>query len=231
MLFKRTTPTARAAQLGLVPLQQDNLAPEENDDLSLAGSPASLQDAELARLAEDNAWLRDELAQLQQRWDIALSEAEVRGCEMAARQHVTDDAAFLAALTDALAGARSDFAAGLDRGAGQLAAALAQDALSRLVNAARDENEWLARVIARRLGDLRRKSVVALRLAPQGDSDSVLADLCRKFAPDIPISVDPRLPRGTARIELNLGEITINPADGLQQVLAMLGDGDDANAV
>lgn len=197
----------------------------------MSGSAAELIDAspsreqlEIERLGREGAALRGELEKLRGDWDKALEEAEVRALDVAARQHVTDDAKRMAELRETLDKARTTFDAALGQQAMPLARALAQEALARLVETQDDETEWLVRTIERRLGELRGEAVVELRLAEDIKPD-LAARLREQLPPGAAIVNDSALRAGTARIGLRLGRVEVDPAAGLRELLGALEQG------
>ncbi len=225
MLFNRRTQTARDANFVT---ETKSLATVESqvDETAVASSvrptPEQLQ---IAGLKGELESLHEELKELRETWDEALTEAEVRARARAAAEHVAEEQAILEQIRAALAEARDAFDAGLAAEADQLAQALAGQALARLVEPMLGESEWLARSITRRVGELRAGAMVGLRLAPGAISDTELAGLQELLPPGTAVSTDRDLPPGSASISLLLGEVPITPGKGLAAVLDML-DGD-----
>lgn len=232
MLFKRDTATARDARLAAAEIVQPNdpasgQAPAGAREEPQAPAQPSLEQQEIARLSDENETLRRDLAALRQDWDEALSAAEMRAREVAARAHVADDGAQLRALSGALDAAAATFETALNGGIAQGARMLASDALARLVKPVASDSEWLARAIERRLGELRSQTVVAVHV-PISLDEALLARVAASHLGGVTIIPDPGLQAGTARIALRLGQIELDLRRGIGEILQHIeqGDGD-----
>lgn len=189
-------------------------------DMPVAASPApqpSAEALELQGVKAENEALRAELEQLKQQWSSALVDARTRAEAEAARKHKDDDARRLRALEGALREASANYAESLDGQAATLATSLACEALSCLVEPQAGEVEWLARIITQRLTRTRQASSPRIHVAPAD-----LGALTVLLPQDCGIVADEQVPPGAARIRLTLGEIVIDPAQGLDRVLDAL---------
>lgn len=191
--------------------------------------PPSPQEITIANLRREGEALREELLELRQGWDAAIAEADVRAKAAAAREYVRDDGAAIAKMRESLDQARWGFDTALADAVPELAIRLAAETSARLAQVRSGEEDWLASVIARRLDELRAASVVALRVGPSDLTAALVDQLRPLLAPGVALEADPDLQPGTAKIELRLGQIDIDPAKGLCKLLAMV-DPDAGNA-
>lgn len=174
-------------------------------------------DPELLSLRTENARLQEELAELRQQWDDALTDAHTVARAEAAAEHVRNDERQYAAINRALAAAQAVF----DQNLLQLEAiapALAIAAMNRLVLLQQDEVEWLGRVIARRLKDLADSASVTIALSK---ADHAALDQLN-LPGGTQIAVDAGLATGSARLDLRLGHIAISTGDGFRRIIAEL---------
>ena len=217
VLLKHSTPLARNAAfsspddaLGM-PVEQAVPLPTEHE---LA----------IARLTAANEALRAEIAALRQTWNDELLIAEQRGFDRAAERHRRDDDRHFAALRAELGHARARFEQDLVASVAGSARELAAAALARLVELREADHDWLRRVIERRLADLDRSAVICLQVAPcdlQKDLHAVVPQGTR-------LEGDASLQPNTARLQLRLGSVTIDPSVGLSRLLVQLRE-DDAD--
>ena len=79
--------------------------------------------------------------------------------------------------------------------------------LARLVKLRGPDGDWLARTIARRLGEVRAGAIVALHVSPHDLSDELIAMVRPALPGGTLIAADQALKSGTARLGLRLGQI------------------------
>ena len=186
-------------------------------DAAPESEASAAQDAHTGLQAE-NENLRARLHLLEGELPAELAQARAQGRNEAKAEHVRNDEAQLAALSAALIAARDSFVAQLGSSSQTLAARLAGAALQQLVAMRRDEEDWLLRIVARRLADLDAASVVAL----------VLPETLREVAeqlqlqPGTAVVFDPSLSASSARITLTMGGIPIRVEEGLARLSAVL---------
>jgi flagellar biosynthesis/type III secretory pathway protein FliH len=228
VLYKRDTAAAREARLKGSVSAESEAVPATQAATAEQPKPDP-RDREIARLEAERAELQRQIEALRNQWQAELAKAEARASEAAAREHVKDDEARLAALVKALDDARQGFDAALGQNQADLAIALALAALSRLVEPNRQDRDWLARAIQRRLAELRAQTVVSLRVAADGLAPEALARLRHSLAAGAAIETDPDLAPGQARIELQLGAVNVDLSTGLAAVVGQL-EASDAEA-
>lgn len=105
-----------------------------------------------------------------------------------------------------------------------LAPQLARAAIARLFDGVDDRAELVTAMIARRLADLRRDSVLALRVSALDFHDKpALAALAATLSnSQVEITTDPTLDAGRARFELKLGALDLDLAEQWHKVAALL---------
>lgn len=216
MLIKHSTHRARNAMFpSAAPVGQEPPGPPE----------PSRQDLEIAGLRRENDALRGEIATLRAAWQDELSRAEARARDEAGQSHVRDDALQRTMLGEALQGARLHFENELLPLVGQWATEIAMLALEKLVSLRQGDDDWLARVVARRLAALDADAVIALHLSPSDRDGEDNAALPAGLPPGTRIETDPTLRPGMARLQLRLGTIDIDPAAGFVRLRDMLDAG------
>lgn len=214
-LFKHTTDDARRASFALPPPPQ----------AAVPKAPSPLESA-LAEARAQVRGLQADLAAMEEGRQAEVAEAREAGRRQALDEFRAADQDRTAVLERALLLAREDFQRGLEEACGPLAARLAIHALERLVRVEDEEGRWLARSIARRLDDLSAETLVALHVAP-GDGPDVSPDV--SLPAGAALVPDATQRPGTARLALRLGEISIDPAEGLARILGVLrGEREDA---
>lgn len=223
-LFKHGTAMARDAALRLSP--SDGVA-EGTASPDSAKEP-SLEEQEIVRLRERAEVLEGRLAALEADWESALEAERVQARQEAAVEHKRDDERVFKRLEQALSEAGGLFEQRLSEGVEPLAAGLAATAFRRLVEITGEEEDWLGRVIARRLQDLVSESVVTVRVSPEDADDALAARLRNHVSTDDAsadggaLVTDASLPAGTARIDLTLGGIDICPGEGADALASLL---------
>ena len=192
---------------------QDGTGATEPDPLQIA------LDAALGRERSLQTELEHFRRSLQQRLDDAREE----GRKVAATEFAAQDAERTALMERALHAARADFDNTFRSAVEGIALELTRSALEKFVDLRSEEENWLARIIEKRIASLERSAIVALHVPP----DSFGPDDAASSLANMAIREDPCLRPGTARIELRIGEVLIDPRAGLQTLSAILdGDGD-----
>lgn len=219
VLHKRSSTTALGASLELITPAKRQPAPEQDE-----------RDVTIARLKVERDGLQQKLliAERQRAEELDAIKADARAA--AAHDFKRDDSRRIEILAAAVEASLSLFKAHLITQSRGLAPALARQALEQLVRGREVEADWLARVIERRLETLTRQSVVSVAIAREDFGDAVVQQLSRQLAAGAAVIADPSLKPGTARIVLRLGEVVVDPAAGVDRLLAMLDElgGDDA---
>ena len=223
MLIKHSSPIAHSARFSS-PEYGGTTGSEVKSAEPGAPVKPSAEQIEILELRQKRDDLSGELSALRADWDTALAGAEARAKDAAAGEHVKDDQARLTAISQSLDKARDEFDGNLRDGLGGMATNLAGEALARLVKLRGPDGDWLARTIARRLGEVRAGAIVALHVSPHDLSDELIAMVRPALPGGTLIAADQALKSGTARLGLRLGQIEIDPALGLAQVLALLDD-------
>lgn len=211
MLFRSDSDIALGAGFS-----EARLTIDPPEDVS-ADPELSAEALELERLKAENNALRQELEQLKTQWNSALSDASSRAEAEAARKHKNDDQRRSCALEEALREARDIYAEHLGGQIEAMARDLACEALSSLVEIQASEAEWLARIIAQRLSRMRQAVSPRIHVAP-ADLEALASLLPKESS----IVADDQVTSGTAFIRLALGEIVIDPVEGLGRVLATI---------
>jgi len=105
-----------------------------------------------------------------------------------------------------------------------LAPQLVRAAIARLFDGADDRAELVTAMLARRMRDLRRDSIVALQVSADDFSDEpALAALAASLAvPQVIASIDPTLTAGQARFALKLGTLDLDLSGEWRKVAAAL---------
>jgi flagellar biosynthesis/type III secretory pathway protein FliH len=214
ILFKGASWTARNAKLDLVVREVPKAQPV-NDD----------RDVTIDRLTAERDELRRKLDELEQSWQQRSDELRDEAHKAAEQEFARDDHSRILTLTTGIESAIAAFEVQLANYATGLTPRLAQHALNQLVKVRKDEADWLSRAIERRLDSLSSHAVVAIVLASDDVSEDILATVSKRFRSKAEVTTDPTLKPGTARIILRMGEIQIDPQHGLEQLVAMLGDG------
>jgi flagellar biosynthesis/type III secretory pathway protein FliH len=215
-LVKHDSPIAREARLRLITKSRPRPA-------SSPEGPSEEQ-IEIAALKAELAHLIAERKATSDKWDAELSAAHTMAKEEAAREHVTNDRRRANALDAALANAQQKFEGAIAGQIAPLAAQVAAHAFAKLVMLRQGDEDWLARVVDRRLKDIRAASVFALHLAPEDAGSALTAALRESGRQSVPVNPDSTLKPGTAKIVLKLGEIDICPADGAGEVFQCLAE-------
>ncbi len=185
-------------------------------------APRDPREEEIRRLEREVATLTEQLARTGVNWDAGLADARRSALAEAVEVHRRDDALLAERLGEALDDARRAFSRTLDAAVLPLAADLAATALRRLVEERQDETDWLLRHLQHCLTELAGQRSVAVRLPPGPVGEAALAALASIPHRSAVLTIDPKLKPGTARIELEMGEIEIAPEAGLATLLALL---------
>lgn len=203
------------------------LAPAMVERVAVPQPPEpSAAEREADRLRQRVATLEQQLADTEARWQSQFDTRLADAAADIARSHRDDDAKRIAvlqtAVTAAVDAARTRFLAASADGATRLAT----HALSRLAAARTADVEFLSAVIADRIADVGEAMVVRILIAPVDLADGALTDiLATQLPPSCRVEADAAIPRGTARIRLRLGQIDIDPARGLDRLIAALAAG------
>ncbi|MDR3438089.1 hypothetical protein [Telmatospirillum sp.] len=219
MLFKGGTDTAAVVR----PFAADPSGLGREDTALVQPPETSAALEALAAARAENEGLRARLQQIESEARAEVARAREAGRREAAAEHVRNDDAQLAELSAALVIARESFVAELQDSVQPLAAQLAGAALQRLVDMRRDDEDWLLRVVARRLADIDPASVIAVVLP---ESYRVMADQL-EVPTGTTVVFEPSLPAGSARIDLRMGGVPIRIEEGLARVLAAFGSEHD----
>ena len=181
------------------------------------------KDLALEAMARENERLVASVARIEARLadDVARAREEAR--REAAAAHQSNDAKRLEVMAATLAAARESFEDVLSTSARTLAVQVAVAALGQLVDLRADDEEWLARVIQRRMARLDTGATVTLVLPANAEALASRLEL----GPDVGVRIDSAQSDGAARIELAMGEIPVSLADGWSRILAVIGTGDD----
>lgn len=201
-----------------VPAEAPRAAPDPRD-LEIAALGKALERAEAA-LATSEAEHRRAL-------DTAFEKGRRAGRDEA-EDHSADQ---LECLANGLAQAQARWRAELDS-LDLLAPQLARAALARLFAGSDAQDERVTAMIARRVQDLRRGSVVAVRVsaADFGDADVVAALPETIGLGEVRASIDSRLDAGQCRIELKLGALDLDLAGQWRKLADLLDTMGDGNA-
>jgi type III secretion protein L len=152
---------------------------------------------------------------------LAREEGRREGAE--ARQDA--DAERFALLDAGIGAATSQFEARL-LASEQLALALARAALAKLFDQWEDASELVTRTLARQLANLRRESVLAVRVSaadfPDESARSALA--ARAATGSISILADPDLQSGGCRLDLQVGHLDLGLETQWLQLSRLLGE-------
>lgn len=199
--------------------------------LSMPPRPASPlkpdeRDAEIARLKAERDDVRHKLAAAEQRRADELTLLKAQAKQAAAEEFRQDDARRLELLAQGLERSVAAFESQLLAQSRELAPLLARHALERLVRVNETEADWLARAIERRLDALGSQTVIGVDVAAADWSEALVAQLRRRLGDAVVLSRDASLSSGSARIGLRLGEVTVDPGAGLDQLLKALDEGE-----
>jgi flagellar assembly protein FliH len=109
-------------------------------------------------------------------------------------------------------------------GAERLAALLARTALAKLVEPSADLSELVVRSIARQMRDVRRETIVAIRVsaADFADEAALAAIAARTGAGPVQLLADPELGRGACRMDLRLGHVDLGVGARWGELSALL---------
>lgn len=220
MLLKSNSHAAREAVLRIEPeaLEMKAAAPRQE-------SPEAI---EIARLRLQVSELETSLQALRDDWSAELAQAEARAKEAAASEHVRSDAARLDEVKVALIDAQASFARQMQETCLPIARTLATKAFTRLVGIRQEEEDWLARLIERRISELNSGSALSLQVSRADFSGNDCDELQAILPAGTSVACDARIAPGTARIVLALGAIDIDGRSGSQQLAALL-DADGAH--
>ncbi len=183
------------------------------------------RDVERSRLLAEIERLRRELAETEAAAARAADEARAAGRSEGLADAEKREAEGLDALRASLEAAGADFATRLDL-LDRLAPELARLALSRLFAGVEGWSAAAEAMIARQLAELRRSTVVAIRVSRLDFPDRAALDrLAATLAAEtLRIESDGDLRAGAARIECRLGQIELDARDQLQAVAALLAE-------
>lgn len=181
------------------------------------------EDPELALLRAENAELRTLVAELRRAGPEAEAKAKEQGKRealLAARQ---DDDARLKLLGEGIAAAGADWEERLSSLDG-LAAQLARTALSKLFDESGDYGEFVVRMISRQVRQLRRETVLALRVSPHDFKDEAALAEIATAAGVGPTAVvtDSDLPAGECRLDMQLGHVDLGVSSQWGQLSQLL---------
>jgi flagellar assembly protein FliH len=169
-----------------------------------------VEDDVLGLLRQENEKLRKDLADA----DEARQQAERKGREEGRKEALEaarlEDEKKLAALKDGLAGALEKWRESLD-GLDRLAPLIARSALSKLFDESEDHNDFVARMIARQIGRLRRESIVRILVSGEDfpDAEALAALRSRGGTGEVELVRDLDLAAGECRLDLALGHIDL----------------------
>lgn len=218
MLIKHGSPIARQAAFP---------APKQESVIGREVEPVQPSEAEiaLARVNRENETLRGEIVALKARWAEEMTAAERLGREAAARDHVRDDAKRVEVLAAGLADARRHFEAQFIEVMELFAVDLALMAMDKLFEVRAQDKELLASVVARRLTAIDDQAIVELAVSPDDADGPVEVALAEKLPPGTRVVSDPTLRGGTARLQLRLGSVPIDPVAGFERLRSALTEG------
>lgn len=205
MLIKHGSAVAREAQFPVPPL-------------SPVVAPPTEEERTIARLRQEVAALRGDLDAMRERWAEELAVAERRARDIAAREHVAEDARRDSRLTEALAAAQDAFATGWSARVGRSAIEIATLAIGKLFAMRAADARFLADVVAQRLSGIAQEAVVELRVSTEDAANATLDEMVSGAR----IVADPAMRSGTAFIQLRLGGVAIDPAAGYARMRALL---------
>ena len=172
--------------------------------------PELVEDPELALLRAGNAELRELVEELRQ----AAPRAEAKAREEGRREGLSaarrDDDARIERLGEgiaALAAAWDDRLNSLD----DLAALLARGALAKLFDESDDYADFVVRMIGRQIRQLRRETLLGIRVSPADFPDAAaLAPVSAAAgAGSTAIATDADLPAGECRLDMQLGHLDL----------------------
>lgn len=221
MLIKAYSDAAIVAELCL-PLRE---AESRQQALTDGLSPKSKQELQAEALRNRIVTLEREVSGLNDERAEAIALAVRRAKEAAAREHIRDDERQFAEIKSALTRAEAEFAAKLETDCLALARSIACQAFGRLAKTRQEDEDWLGRLVLRRIEELGANAVLAVRV-PASDFTGDRLDALRAVLPSgMRIVTDRDIPMGTARIELRLGEVPIEPDIGVAQLSQLISQG------
>lgn len=222
MLIKAKAAQAETAGFPLLPAPNNDVADADADR-------SDARDLEIARLIDRLGELEDALAEQQRDWNDALTKGVREAKEAAAREHVEDEQRRFDVLVETLSDTRLGFESRLHGECAALAQSMALHGFERLVQAGAEEKDWLGRLVARRVGEIAASAIVAIRLPASEYSPTQTNRLRELIPPGTRVELDSDMAPGGARIELQLGEVAIEPAAGAARIAALIAEGiDDA---
>jgi small-conductance mechanosensitive channel len=213
VLHKGSSSTARSASLELIAPDKPKPAPAPDQ-----------RDLEIARLTAERDELAQKLLSAERQRAQELDTIKAAAHRAAALEFEQDDARRVELMAAALEKSVVSFETHLIAQSRRLAPSLARQALERLVHAHQTDVDWLTRVIERKLDTLIAQSVVGLQISSADFGEEIAQRLGKRLAAGATVAADPSLGPGSARISLRLGEVLIDPANGLTQLLALLDD-------
>lgn len=223
MLFKHATDTARGAT-GLFLDSGINEDEVGGAAVEITPSPEEIQ---LAAAHKENAELRSRLANQQSEWQTELAKAKEEARREAAAQHVHNDKKLLEILSKSLEVAKQRFEHELRLTLQPAVTSLAKVAIQRFVQMRENDEDWLSRVIARRLETIQAQTIVMVSVPEctrTGDGQMLGQ---AEMPKGTKIEFDPSLVAGNARIDLNFGSIPIRAGEGLRRLLAQIDEGQE----
>ncbi|MBY8825558.1 hypothetical protein [Sphingomonas colocasiae] len=219
MLFKKSSDVARLATLQLaVPIE--DLPPP---DVVTEPAAPSLEAVELARLQAENAELKRHVQAMKADHDVEVEAAYRKALVEAESRHVRNDKQLLETLDRALASASRQFETVLSTACGPAAVKLAAAGFGKLVELRQQDEDWLVRIVVQRLATISTQASVILHVSPD-IGQSAQEALAASGRTDVALKLDKAVPAGTARISLKLGEIVIDPSQGVAAIMALFED-------
>lgn len=198
-------------------------------DLPVQPDIPSAAELEVARLHERVAELEAAQVALDREWrdtfDTRLADAS-RQIEL---DHRDDDRRRIDLLEQAIGKANASLDQHLLSAARRSGLALACYALSRFAELRADDATWLADIVAAQVDRVGAAMIVAVKLNPADlDAGTIASELEARLNGRSAIKADPAVTKGSVRLHLRLGDIDIDPAQGLHSIIAALADEDSA---
>lgn len=177
---------------------------------ALARQPEPVEDPELALLRQENAELRRLVAELRGAAPQAEAKAREEGRREALLSARKDDEGRLKLLADGMAAAAEDWNGRLDS-LDSLAALLARTALAKLFDESEDHADFVVRMIGRQVRQLRRETVLAMRVSSHDFPDAAALAVVPAAAGAAAgnVIIDPDLPAGECRLDMQLGHVDL----------------------
>ncbi|MEK6540950.1 MAG: hypothetical protein AABZ45_02385 [Pseudomonadota bacterium] len=180
----------------------------------------TIAERELLQLRTQIMELEAKLKEAERRWSIGYQSQLADATALLAQQYRDDDEKRIAILLSAVTTAYEQTQRQIVGALGDAASRLAIHALSRLASIRVNDADWLADMIAQRLSMLNGSMVVALQLPPDMITSATIIDALAERLPDgCRVVADATVARGTARILLRLGQIDIDPAQGIAALI------------